>query len=303
MNKKRIAFCFSWQARTLDFTYQYFENKLFKPAEEQWFDYDIFCAVEDDNDLWKVEKYLKPIKIKKIKSSEVAKDMGKKYWKFIKKNQWKTFFYYNSIRYPIVNWLQQWYKIYESNKLKSEYEKEQWFEYDIVVRLRFDTIFINKLNFNKILEDIKSWIVINKDWNDINKICDHFAFWKSDDMNKYSELFNNFKIVLWLKDYVNSFFKKLKLKNYCFVLFFLNTLQKISNSFFKDKLEVLIFYFVYFFIEKKITYVFTHERYMYENIKYYLINLNTTHISFTICRWNWKFAWNKFYNISKYEFC
>jgi len=301
MNKKRIAFCFSWQARTLDFTYQYFETKVFKPAKEQWFEYDIFCAVEDDKDYWKVEKFLKPIKIKKIKSPEIAKDIEKKYWKFIRINQGKKFFYYNSVRYPIVNWLQQWYKIYESNKLKLEYEKEQWFEYDIVVRLRFDTVFINKLNFNKILEDIKNWIVLNKEEWWLNVLSDYFAFWSSNNMNNYSNLYYNFKEILWRKDNI-KFTQRLILLFYLSILNILFLIQKYVNQYIKNKIEQLILIIVILFIDKKITYVFIHERYMYENIKYYNINILFSSISYTICRWRLNFYWNKIHDITKYEF-
>ena len=75
--RPRIAFCFSWQARTLDQTYLFFQKNLFDAAKEQWFDYDVFCAVEDDEDADKV-KLLNPTKIEKIKSGDVEKIIKKK---------------------------------------------------------------------------------------------------------------------------------------------------------------------------------------------------------------------------------
>lgn len=52
--------------------------------------FDVFCAVEDDDDLNKV-KLLNPTKIEKIKSSEVERIINEKHWNFIKnwlKNYW-----------------------------------------------------------------------------------------------------------------------------------------------------------------------------------------------------------------------
>ena len=296
MNRKKIAFCFSWQARTLDFTYQYFENKLFKPAKEQWFDYDIFCAVEDDKDYWKVEKYLKPTRIKKIKSSEVAKDIEKRYWDFIRKNQGKKFYFYNTKRYSIVNWLQQWYKIYESNNLKSEYEKEQWFEYDIVVRLRFDLVFINKINFISVLKKIKKWIIFNKAPWKLDIIYDNFAFWDSKNMNMYSYLYYNFINVL-KKEFDND-------NKYLLVFYLiLNILLKLQYmlQFLSWLFESVIFKITNFLMYKQVI-VFTYERYMYYNIKYFNINCIYTNISFNIYRASNELTWKNIYNITEYEY-
>lgn len=44
----------------------------------------------------------------------------------------------------------QLYSIYSANKLKHEYEKENNFKYDIVMKIRFDTMFNSYLNLNDI---------------------------------------------------------------------------------------------------------------------------------------------------------
>lgn len=150
-NKKpRIAFCFSWQARTLDQTYQLFQKNLFDAAKEQWFEYDIFCAVENDVDLDKVN-LLNPTKIEKIRSSEVEKVIEKKYGEFIKndlKNYWYVW------KDWCAKFLQQMYKISQSMKLKINFEVENNVVYDIVFKLRFDCPFPRKLNFKEIYNDI-----------------------------------------------------------------------------------------------------------------------------------------------------
>lgn len=46
----------------------------------------------------------------------------------------------------------QLYSIYKSNELKKEYEKENNFEYDIVIKIRFDTIFHSYFNIKDIIK-------------------------------------------------------------------------------------------------------------------------------------------------------
>ena len=147
-NKPRIAFCFSWQARTLDQTYLFFQRNLFDAAKEQWFDYDVFCAVEDDEDVDKA-KLLNPTKVEKIKSSEVRKIIDEKWGSFIENEYSQKYGY--SWKGTSVNILQQFYKICQSINLKNQYKNEKKISYDIVLKLRFDCPFPRKLNFDNIL--------------------------------------------------------------------------------------------------------------------------------------------------------
>ncbi len=160
---RRIAFCFSWQARTLDQTYKFFKENLFDTAKEQWFDYDVFCAVEDDSDIEKIN-LLKPTSVEKIKSSDVEKIIESKYWDFIVNTYpykywtlWFTKYCYNS--------LQQIYKVSKSMALKNNYELNNDIKYDIVLKLRFDAPFPNKLNFKEIFEELQknnNTVICNK---------------------------------------------------------------------------------------------------------------------------------------------
>lgn len=161
MDKKpRIAFCFSWQARTLAQTYRLFQKNLFEAAEEQWFDYDVFCAVEDDEDIDKVN-LLNPTRIEKIKSENVKEIIEKKRWHFIKYEYKEKYGY--SWNGGAVNVLQQFYKICQSIKLKNQYKSEKNVSYDIVFKLRFDTPFARKLNFHNILKTLQ--------WKDNVVLC------------------------------------------------------------------------------------------------------------------------------------
>ena len=174
MNKKpRIAFCFSWQARTLDQTYLFFQKNLFDAAKEQWFDYDVFCVVEDDEDADKVN-LLNPVKVEKIKSSDVEKKMS------FKIDNDKNFKYIDCDYTRFLPWAvqQQRYKIERSFIIKDNYKKDKSISYDIVFRLRYDAYFINKLDLRNIYSVIKKWkIICNKVWkfpNNFWSICDFY---------------------------------------------------------------------------------------------------------------------------------
>ncbi len=84
--------------------------------------------------------------------------------------------------------LSMYYKIEECNKLKSEYEKENNFKYDCVIRFRGD-IFVesplpidNKTNFNYLYMPV---------YGNFGGLNDQFAFGGSEIMDKYSSLYSN----------------------------------------------------------------------------------------------------------------
>ena len=151
-NNPRIAFCFSWQARTLAQTYKFFQKNLFEAAKKQWFYYDVFCTIEDDEDRDKVN-LLNPTMVKRVKSSDVKKIIEGKRWDFINHEYEQKYGY--SWKSGAINVLQQFYKICQSIKLKNQYEFEKNFSYDMVFKLRFDAPFARELNFSNILKTIK----------------------------------------------------------------------------------------------------------------------------------------------------
>lgn len=260
-NKPRIAFCFSWQARTLDQTYLFFQKNLFDAAKEQWFDYDIFCAVEDDEDVDKVN-LLNSTKVEKIKSSEIGKVIDIKYWDFIKtafKTKYKRAYYSYTW---VVRYLQQIYKVSRSIKLCGNHN------YDIIIRLRFDTIFINKFDFKKIQSKIKDWnnIICNdQDCHSILwKICystweiqDFIFIWNRISMNFLWDMFENFEqCFLWHE--VEPIFKPIyRLSNFLVkILLYINNNTRIHiPSLPKEFWAYMIFipekaYYEYFLFKK-----------------------------------------------------
>lgn len=258
--KPRIAFCFAWQARTLNQTYQLFQQNLFDAAKEQWFDYDVFCAVEDDNDSGNVD-LLNPVKVEKIKSSNVEKIIEEKYWDFIR-NEFPTKYSHAWTGKATFNMLQQYYKVSKSIHLKIEHEKNNNIEYDVVFKLRFDAPFPRKLNFNKILCEIKkndnNVVICNKHkksivtrviWTEI--IDDLYFIMGNNASTALANIFEDWRsILLWeeIKKYVklhgifNRFFLKL---NTISVL-----VKKIKNDIIRTILNIFIDCPIVFFYTK-----------------------------------------------------
>lgn len=285
--KHRIAFCISWQARTFDMTYNYFKLNLFDAAKKQWFDYDIFCAVEDDEDAEKVE-ICNPTLIKKIKSNEVQKIIDEKYWKYLRAIFDKKACFVDKNPEKLERLLQQLYKIKIANELKIDYASNNNINYDIVVRLRFDDMFIRKINFIEILKHIKDndEIIVNgtPNWKlALIPIADFFAFWSNKSLDIYSSLFDNFKEV-FNKNNLNILQKIL--------LFFLNIFKKIMFYFEEKNIKIISKYSAflkfwvyilanYFFIN-----VYVFEKVFYENLVNNKLNIKKTSISNVLIRSN-----------------
>ena len=193
MGKPRIAFCFSGQARTLDQTYPFIKSNIIDAAKEQGFDYDVFCAVEDDEDCYKVN-LLNPTNVEKIKSTEVEQIIIDRFWKDQERLSNYTFMKRLPQNPNMLLWyLQQVYKFTKSIKMANNQNKE----YDLVVRLRFDFYFFNKLNYKNIIEATRGKSIICNDTLFIRKftiITDFFFVWNQKTMTILSEIFDNFLI-------------------------------------------------------------------------------------------------------------
>jgi len=291
-NKPRIAFCFSWQARTLDQTYLFFQKNLFDAAKEQWFDYDVFCAVEDDEDVDKV-KLLNPTKVEKIKSSDVEKIIEKKYWNFIRtvfKTKYKRAYYTYDW---VVRYLQQIFKVSRSIKLCWTYN------YDLIFRLRFDTIFINKFNFKIIKSTINDWnnIICNdfehcsifwKLCHSTREISDFIFIWNHTSMIFLWDMFKNFEqCFLWHE--VKAVFQPIyKLSNFLVkFLLYINNNTKIHIPSLPKEFWAYTIYIP--------------EKAYYEYLLYNDVNIIKTNISLIVVR---KIMWESIFRLSnkcKYE--
>ena len=276
-SKPRIAFCFSWQARTLDQTYLFFQKNLFNAAKKQWFVYDVFCAVEDDEDVNKV-KLLNPTKVEKIKSKDVEiKKINKIYNNLHDKNL--KYFDSEYLQFLIKSTLNQWYKIERSIELWMDYGEIKDIKYDIIFRLRFDGYFNNVLNFNNILTQLQLTPVIvnrfNFNPNRLRSISDYY-FICTQSIVKKLKLIDNYKKVVYENISIRFLIPHIASK---IILFFLKINHNIKILS-QNTLEI---------IKKKYAFwVFVPEILLYKMFIVNDVKLKITSMNFSLKRKNWE---------------
>ncbi len=248
-------------------------------AKKQGFDYDVFCAVEDDDDMEKVY-LLNPTEITKVRSYEVEKIIKQQYGNFIETAFDTKYCFMNFSNNAILNLLHQCYKIQSCNTLKNEYSKLNNVEYNIVFRLRFDIFFFNKINFNSLLSDVSNNKIICNNWSSrkilsLLPIQDFFFIWNNENMDILSRCFNDFadifrrneirylfKPIYYLFNAINKFNVKLWYR-----------INKLSHAL--GILNAYLFFKVY-----------TAESCFYRHLKNNNINIKTTEISLIFIRKN-----------------
>jgi hypothetical protein len=93
--------------------------------------------------------------------------------------------------HPVNNIISMFYSVYYSNQLKIEYENQNNFKYDCVIRLRTDEYFLAPIgsidNYDmNVVNVLNEWAHLEYGIND------HFAFGSSELMNKYLDVYSNF---------------------------------------------------------------------------------------------------------------
>jgi hypothetical protein len=83
------------------------------------------------------------------------------------------------------------YGIFAANKLKSEFEQENNFKYDVVIRSRADLFFESILPANELKEASENNHVYVPKFGNYNGLNDQFAFGCSDSMNLYCDTYPN----------------------------------------------------------------------------------------------------------------
>jgi hypothetical protein len=94
----------------------------------------------------------------------------------------------------------------EVNRLKSEYEKENNFKYDIVFKTRFDEIYFTELNPKEILNIIinnNRYIYIPKGTYTDGGVNDQIAFGNSENMDIYAQMYDMFNTYFELDKYIS----------------------------------------------------------------------------------------------------
>ena len=92
-----------------------------------------------------------------------------------------------------------WYSVMQSNALKIKYEKDHSCLFDVVYRMRFDSLITNPEHLLKSRLDDNTIVIpqVEKDYAGTN---DQFAYGSSNGMDKYASLFNNLNNITGVYD-------------------------------------------------------------------------------------------------------
>jgi hypothetical protein len=233
MNKK-LALCLSGEFRFFDHPLIIDGFKKFLLIHKP----DIFISTWDHIGVSMNHGYIDPSSKKNIDANifEKIKEIYEsiKYLKIENYNSWfesldkilKDNIYSNKFNPLTINSYTQIYKIHDSINLKSKYEKENNFKYDVVIRARTDNLFINHFNLS-----IDSNSIYNINFGSAfypNRIYDILFYGDSNSMDKVSDAFINFQNLI-NHDFNNGLCKR----DACRILYlqaFLSNLKVFSTS-------------------------------------------------------------------------
>lgn len=229
-NFKDAAICFSGQVRSLELCYPYIKKNLLDNLKN----YDIFCYAEDDENVNKIE-LLKPTKSEKVKSSKVDEIIKPKV-KILRKHNYRDFIYQETSKFNFRNIFQQFFKIKGAFNLMEEHMLKNKVSYKYFIRIRFDFLPIDPINFKnlKIKEnevvvsgsgddqknhEINDMFCITKNFNLFKIHCSTYDCFEDIALNKIKvELSSSQKFLFLLE------------KTYVSMMFFLLHLSKNINS-------------------------------------------------------------------------
>ena len=96
----------------------------------------------------------------------------------------------------INNFLSQLYNIKTCDNLRQQYEQENKFKYDIVIRSRIDVFYFKRFELKELQMANFGYVLIPTEWDfksvDIMAVSDSFAMTNSNNMTKYSSLYGMF---------------------------------------------------------------------------------------------------------------
>lgn len=280
---KNAAICFSGQARTLELCYPYIKKNLLDNLGS----YDIFCCVEDDENANKTE-VLKPVKFKKIKSSDVDSIIQKEV-KELKRQNYRKSLFTESPRFTIRNIYQQLYKINQCFGLLEEYMKERKVGYKYFIRMRFDFLPIDILELDKFnIEKNEIIVPAERDlhsgsFNDMITIASDFDTFKT-----FCSCYNNFRdIVEKHLSFEMGLFKKIYFlleKAYSNFFFFIFGNLSAKRKFFRNILGGVLMVPKHIFGRFKSNKKYYLERVLFQFMKSKEIKVRELKITFVIVR-------------------
>lgn len=194
----KVALCFSGGIRNLENNYESIRRCLIEPLNADVFIHGWYFKTEELENTHKMYKkeetnksrvlmLLKPKKSKfEIYNKNKEDEMKDKFNIDEIKNKYKE---NSNLCQLYPNTVGMFWSIYESNLLKKEYENENNFKYDVVIRCRPDFEYYTPMS-ESILSSVKSNTILMPldNYAYFTKKCDKFAIGDSESMDKYSEL-------------------------------------------------------------------------------------------------------------------
>ncbi len=185
----KIAVCLSGMMRNFENTYPNFKKHIIDQHMPDIF----FCGYPNSKGLeYCREKLISFYNPKDFILNEYNEEIRKKICnnEDIFKNNVRT-------ETKINNFLSQLYNIYQSDILRQKYELKNNFKYDVVIRSRIDVFYFKKFELEELLMAKYGYVLIPTEWDfksvDNRAVSDSFAMTNSQNMSKYSNLFNNYE--------------------------------------------------------------------------------------------------------------
>jgi len=210
----RIALCFSGHLRNFNYAIDNIIENIINPLKNNDENtIDIFISTWDKNGLrsnkWQGDiNYINEIENKlKPKIIEIENENRNYFIENYSSQQYKKFKLCSSD--TCSNASSMWYKVYKSFQLVVKYSKENNINYDILVRIRPDIIYHNKLDYDTIIKNIKYDKIILPEWHEkyeqvTYKLMDHFFIGKYDLIKILFNTFNEIPDIIKLNNIVHS---------------------------------------------------------------------------------------------------
>jgi hypothetical protein len=185
----RIAFCLSGMMRNFENTFPGFKKYIAEIHNPDIF----FYGYPNNNGLEYCEEKLKEMyEPKKYFIQEYSDVLRRKICPHEDKFQKNT-----RCEVKIGNSISQFYNIYGCDLHRQQYERENNFKYDVVIRSRIDVFYFKSFDENDLKSAKQGNVLIPSEWDfkQISNICvsDSFAMSNSNNMSKYSNIYNHYE--------------------------------------------------------------------------------------------------------------
>ena len=200
----KVALCLSGHVRNIELTYRGLKKHIL-----DIYDTDIFLSAWDTRG-WRVEGQLNSIfkgfdyfseKVNQQQVIDLLKPKSYFFENYTEHEHWITEQsekYKSNLRVPDrdrpANSTSAWYKIYNCNELKKEFERKNNFKYDLVIRSRFDIEYGSNIIDNPILYN-KDDCMFTPYIYSYDLASDILSISSSQNIDKYCELFKNMDLI------------------------------------------------------------------------------------------------------------